>query len=104
LARPSLERRDGAGREVRPAITVDERTIQKIEDIRKGVELIAEGVNSYSNITSQELKAAFGTVHSTLLNRIAFAALEAAADRCDYDDRFYPVIKEAARLVRRVTE
>ncbi|RKO65738.1 hypothetical protein [Desulfofundulus salinus] len=80
---------------------MDGRTIQKINDIRKGVELIAEGVNSYNNITRKELKAAFGEVHSTLLNWIAYAALEAVADRCEFDDRFYPVIKDAARLVKK---
>lgn len=76
--------------------------IQKIDAIRKGVELIADGVNSYNNSVRKELKYAFGAVHSTLLNWIAVAVLEAVAERCDYDDRFYPVIKEAARLVRRV--
>ena len=65
--------------------------------------MIAEGVNCYDNSVRKELKNAFGTVHSTLLNWIACAILEAGADRCEYDDRFYPAIKEAARLVRRVT-
>ena len=82
---------------------MDERTIEKINAIRKGVELIAYGVNSYDNSIRKELKNAFGTVHSTLLNWIACAVLEAVAERCEFDDRFYPVIKEAARLVRRVT-
>ncbi len=81
---------------------MDERTLEKIDAIRKGVELIAEGVNSYDNSVRKELKNAFGTVHSTLLNWIACAVLEAVAERCDFDDRFYPVIKEAARLVKKV--
>ncbi len=81
---------------------MNERTIEKINAIRKGVELIADGVNSYDSSVRKELKYAFGTVHSTLLNWIAFALLEAVADRCEHDDRFYPVIKEAARLVKKV--
>ncbi|MEW5899169.1 MAG: hypothetical protein AB1652_08370 [Bacillota bacterium] len=83
---------------------MNERTLEKIDAVRKGVELIADGVNSYDNSVRKELKNAFGTVHSTILNWIACAVLEAVADRCEYDNRFYPVIKEAARLVRRVTE
>lgn len=67
------------------------------------VELLAEGVNTYNVNARKKLKDAFSTVHSTLLNWIAFALLEVIADRCDYDDRFYPVIKEAARLVKKVT-
>lgn len=82
---------------------MDERTLKKIDAIRNGVGLIAEGVNSYDKILRDELKNAFSTVHSTLLNWIACAVLEAVADRCEYDNRFYPVVKEAARLVKRVT-
>ncbi len=82
---------------------MDERTLKKIDAIRNGVGLIAEGVNSHDKILRDELKNAFGTVHSTLLNWIACAVLEAVADRCEYDNRFYPVVKEAARLVKRVT-
>jgi hypothetical protein len=81
---------------------MDERTLKKIDAIRNGVGLIAEGVNSYDKILRDELKNAFGTVHSTLLNWIACAVLEAVAER-EYDNRFYPAVKEAARLVKRVT-
>ena len=81
---------------------MDEKTIEKIQAIRKGVELIADGVNTYDDAVRKELKYAFGTVHSTILNSIAFELLAAISDRSEYDDRFYPVIKEAARLVKRV--
>lgn len=63
--------------------TMDERTTQKINNIRKGVELLADGINDYDNTVRSELKDAFGTVHSTLLNWIACAVLEAVADRCE---------------------
>jgi len=82
---------------------VDEKTQQKIEDIKKGVDLIADGINSYDNIVRKELTAAFGAVHSTLLNWIAFAVLKAISDRSEFDDRFYLVIKEAAQSVKRMT-
>jgi hypothetical protein len=80
---------------------MDERDIQKIKAIYKGVELIADGVNSYSQSVRGELKNALSTVHSTILNWIACAVLEAVADRCDFDNRFYPVVKEAARLAKK---
>jgi len=75
----------------------------KTEALKTGVELIADGVNTYDSAVRKELKYAFGTVHSTLLNSIAFELLEAIAERSEFDDRFYPVIKEAARLVKKIS-
>jgi len=76
--------------------------MEKIDAIKTGVKLIADGINTYDNTVKKELKYAFGTVHSTMLNSIAFELLEAIAERSEHDDRFYPVIKEAARLVKKV--
>ncbi|RJO63154.1 MAG: hypothetical protein C4542_00480 [Dehalococcoidia bacterium] len=75
--------------------------VEKIDAIREGVNLIAEGVNTYDKNIHKELKYALGTVHSVLLNRIAYVVLEAVAERCEFDDRFYPVICDAARLVKK---
>lgn len=71
--------------------------------IKTGVELIASGVNTYDGTVRKELKYAFSTVHSTLLNLIAFELLKAVADRSEHDDRFHPIIKEVARLFKKAT-
>jgi hypothetical protein len=82
---------------------MDERTADKINAIYAGVKQLADGANSYDSAVRQELKYAFGKVHSVILNTIAVAVLEAIAER-EHDNRFYPAVKEAARLVGRLVK
>ncbi|WP_027717400.1 hypothetical protein [Desulfovirgula thermocuniculi] len=70
------------------------------EKLEEGVRLIAEAINHTPSL-HRDLQDAFSALHPALLNRITLAALNAVAERSEYDGRFSPIIREAARLLRK---
>lgn len=80
-----------------------ERTRPATADIAQAVGLLADALNMERVQAMPEIVAAFKKTHSTLLNQLAGAVLEAVASRPEEDLRIHPgLLKMAKELHKRV--